>query len=287
MTFASSESAGGADSSSGMGLVSLTVALIGCGKMGGAMARGWLANGLSADRLFVVDPAATDVPDGVARTDAAALSAQAQVPDIIVLAVKPQGMADTLPAYRTLAERGSVFLSVAAGKTIDGLTAGLGGTAAVVRAMPNTPAAVGRGASVLCANARVPADRRAACEALMAAVGSVHWVDDEALMDAVTAVSGSGPAYVFWLVEAMAAAGEKAGLPADLAAALARQTVVGAGALMAGSPETADTLRRNVTSPGGTTAAALSVLMAETTGLGPLMAEAVDAAARRSRELAG
>jgi pyrroline-5-carboxylate reductase len=156
----------------------------------------------------------------------------------------------------------------------------------LVRAMPNTPAAVRRGVSVACANAATSARQKALCAELLAAVGSVLWVDDEALLDPVTAVSGSGPAYVFLLAECLARAGEDAGLPADLARRLARETVAGAGELLARSELSAETLRRKVTSPGGTTAAALSVLMAEEDGLRSLLGRAVAAATRRSRELA-
>jgi len=208
-------------------------------------------------------------------------------PRVVVLAVKPQGMDAILPAYRRFAGPGTVFLSIAAGRPIAFFARHLGETAAIVRAMPNTPAAVGRGIAVLCPNAAVAPAQLEACKSLMSAVGAVETVEDEALMDPVTAVSGSGPAYVFLLVEAMAAAGVASGLPADLAMKLARETVAGSGALLAGAPEDAATLRRNVTSPGGTTAAALAVLMDEAGGLGPLMTRAIDAATKRSRELAG
>jgi pyrroline-5-carboxylate reductase len=207
-----------------------------------------------------------------------------QGPTAVVLAVKPQAMAEVLGEVAPLARPGSVVLSVAAGWTIGNFQKVLGSEAAIVRAMPNTPAAVGRGVSVLCANAQVSAEQRALCGALLAAVGEVHWIDDETLMDAVTGVSGSGPAYVFYLAECLAEAGIAAGLPRDLAAGLARATVSGAGELLHRSPLAASQLRENVTSPGGTTAAALEVLRAEE-GLKALMEKAVAAAVRRSREL--
>jgi pyrroline-5-carboxylate reductase len=207
-------------------------------------------------------------------------------PDVIVFAVKPQALDDIAPGYRPYAEAGAVALSIAAGKTIAVFERHLGGRAAIVRTMPNTPAAVGRGITVACANGHVTAAQRALCQALLEAVGEVAWVEDEALLDPVTAVSGSGPAYVFLLIECLAEAGIAAGLPADLAQRLARATVIGSGELARLSDETAAQLRKNVTSPGGTTAAALEVLMGER-GLRELMTRAVAAATRRSRELAG
>lgn len=262
--------------------------LVGCGKMGGAMLRGWLAQGVAAQTVAVVDPVA-EVPTGVTRFARSEDLPPETSADVVVLAVKPQMMEQTLPAYRALAASGrTLFLSVAAGKTIsyfqDRLSAGSG--VPVVRAMPNTPAAIGQGMTVLTAGAGVSAAQRATCQKLMEATGQVAWLEDEALMDAVTAVSGSGPAYVFHLVEAMAQAGAAMGLPEDLALMLARQTVVGSGALLQQSPESAAQLRQNVTSPGGTTAAALGVLMEPTAGLPPLMEKAIQAAVQRGKELA-
>ena len=179
----------------------------------------------------------------------------------------------------------TLFLSIVAGKTIGGIARHLGGEAAIIRCMPNTPAAIGRAITVACPNPCVATAQRALCEALLAAIGESAWVEDEALMDAVTAVSGSGPAYVFLLIEALAAAGARAGLPADLALRLARETVAGAGELARLSSEAPARLRENVTSPGGTTRAALDVLMAEP-GLSELLDRAVAAATARSRELA-
>jgi pyrroline-5-carboxylate reductase len=215
----------------------------------------------------------------------AAAVAEELAPAIVVLAIKPQQMASVLPALARLVRPETAFLSIAAGKTIGVLQRHLGDQAAIVRAMPNTPVAVGRGITVLCANPLASAEQRARCERLMAAVGEVAWVEDERLLDAVTALSGGGPAYVFLLIECLARAGVEAGLPEALAMQLARTTVSGAGELARLSSEPAGQLRKNVTSPGGTTQAALEVLMAES-GLQTLLARAILAAAERSRELA-
>jgi pyrroline-5-carboxylate reductase len=206
--------------------------------------------------------------------------------DAIVFAVKPQGLDAIAPAYASFARRGAVVLSIAAGKTVSGLARHLGPGAAIVRSMPNTPAAVRRGITVACANETVTSEQRAVCQHLLEAVGEVQWVEDEGLLDPVTAVSGSGPAYVFLLIECLAEAGLKAGLPRTLADRLARATVIGSAELARQSPDSPATLRENVTSPGGTTAAALGVLMGRQ-GLKGLMVRAVAAATRRSRELAG
>ena len=262
------------------------IILVGCGKMGSAMLAGWLAQGVKAADVVVVDPHAAGLPDGVRVCDGPQDIPADFSPDIAILAVKPQVMADVLPAYGRFAGT-TLFLSIAAGKTVEFFRTHLGAQAAVVRAMPNTPAAVGRGITVCVAGPGVSQTGRDLSSSLLAAVGQVAWIEDEALMDAVTAVSGSGPAYVFLLAEVMAAAGEKAGLPPELAAQLARATVSGAGELLRQSTDTAAQLRINVTSPGGTTAAALGVLMDEAKGMGPLMTDAVDAATRRGKELAG
>jgi pyrroline-5-carboxylate reductase len=203
---------------------------------------------------------------------------------VVLLAVKPQAMDATLPAYRRFVGAATLFLSIAAGKTIGYFERGLG-DAPIVRSMPNTPAAVGRGITVACANARVSAAQRDLADGLLSAVGEVHWVEREALLDPVTALSGGGPAYVFLLIEYLAEAGVAAGLPAELAMRLARVTVSGAGELARQSAEPAAQLRQNVTSPGGTTLEALKILMAED-GLKPLLIRAIAAASRRSRELA-
>jgi pyrroline-5-carboxylate reductase len=205
-------------------------------------------------------------------------------PDAVVFAVKPQVIDAVLPNYRRWSRPGTLFLSIVAGKTLGGLSRHLG-PAAIVRTMPNTPAAIGRGITVACANPVVTFEQRQLCDRLLAAIGESAWVEDEALIDAVTAVSGSGPAYVFLLIEALARAGEAEGLPADLALQLARSTVAGSGELARISKESPARLRESVTSPGGTTRAALDVLMAPA-GLEPLIGRAVAAAAARSRELA-
>lgn len=260
--------------------------LVGCGKMGGAMLAGWLDRQVT-DKVLVVEPSgAPDFKDRPGVTVVSDLAAAGTFnPDVVVFATKPQVMEAAVPAYRRLGGPGILFISIAAGKTLAFFEKHLGDVA-VIRAMPNTPAQIGRGISVACTNGRADAGQRALTEKLLAAVGDVGWVDDEALIDAVTAVSGSGPAYVFLLAECLAAAGEEVGLPKDLAMRLARATVSGAGELLHRSNESAATLRQNVTSPGGTTLAALNVLMADD-GLRPLMIKAVHAAARRSRELAG
>jgi pyrroline-5-carboxylate reductase len=263
------------------------VVLVGCGQMGSAMLRGWLASG-AASRFVVVEPAGASeelaASPKVEVHRAAAELADDLMPDAVVFAVKPQGIGGIVPDYRRFARPGTVFMSIAAGTTIAGLARHLG-DAAVVRVMPNTPAAIGRAISVACANPAVTADQRQLCGALLAAIGESTWVEDEGLLDAVTAVSGSGPAYVFLLIETLAAAGVNSGLPPELAARLALATVAGAGELARVSREAPAKLRENVTSPGGTTRAALDVLMGEE-GLAELMDRAVAAATRRSRELA-
>ena len=263
--------------------------LVGGGKMGEALLTGWLGHGLEPGAVKVVEPD----PDRRARVASSYRVAavarpeelDAPPPAVLLLAVKPQMMDAALPGYGRRVAPDTLVLSIAAGKPTALFERVLGERLGVVRAMPNTPAAIGRGVSVLCANGSATEAQRALAERLMAAVGAVHWIEDEDLMHAVTAVSGSGPAYVFHLIEALAAAGARAGLPEPLAVALARRTVTGAGELALRSEESAAQLRADVTSPGGTTAAALQVLMAED-GLAPLVTRAVAAAARRSRELA-
>jgi pyrroline-5-carboxylate reductase len=263
--------------------------LVGGGKMGGALLAGWLRKGLAPTDAWVVEPDAGRREALVREHGVQAVAEAAAIPEgfqprTLVVAVKPQAFEAALPPLRPRVGPETLVLSIAAGKTIATLARIFGAETPIVRVMPNTPAAVGRGASVLCANVRVDAARRAEAEALMAAVGETHWVADEELMHAVTALSGSGPAYVFLLIEALAAAGERLGLPADLAMRLARATVIGSAELARQSPAPAAQLRADVTSPGGTTAAALAVLMAEH-GLQPLLDAALAAAARRSREL--
>ncbi len=264
-----------------------SVALVGAGKMGGAMLEGWLALGLDPKKVVVVEPQPAPEIVSLSNKGVVLNPPAGAMSDIatVVLAVKPQVAADVLPAVAAMTGANTLVLSIMAGKPLSFLQSGLP-KAAIVRAMPNTPASIGRGITVAVPNAAVTAEQKAGADALLAASGAVEWIADEALMDAVTAVSGSGPAYVFLLAETLTMAGIAAGLPEALAARLARETVSGAGELLHRSPLDPATLRRNVTSPGGTTAAALEVLMASD-GLDPLMRRAVAAATKRSRELAG
>ena len=267
-----------------MRLVDGPLLLVGGGRMGGALLEGWLAGGLESEATWVLDPEPATRLTGLHHAATPAELPESAVAALVV-AVKPQVVDQVLAPLARQVGPATTVVSIAAGKPISTFEAAFGPDIAVVRAMPNTPAAVGRGVSVLCANRAATEEARALAGRLMQAVGAVHWTADEDLMHAVTAVSGSGPAYVFHLIEALAAAGEAAGLPADLAMALAHGTVTGAGELAHRSSDTAETLRRNVTSPHGTTAAALAVLMGEG-GLTPLLTRAVAAAAARSRELA-
>jgi pyrroline-5-carboxylate reductase len=268
--------------------MSTPLLLVGCGKMGSALLAGWLDRGLGRDGIVVIEPQSMSMKDFARRdgvrhvAELAALPADLD-PSTVLLAVKPQTMDEVLAPLRRYAR--ATFLSIAAGKTLAYFQKGLGDVA-VVRSMPNTPAAIGRGVTVAIANSRVAASSRARCHDLLAAVGDVEWVDDEDLLDAVTALSGGGPAYVFLLMEVLAAAGAKAGLPAELATRLARTTVSGAGELARRSDRPAAQLRQDVTSPGGTTLEALKILMA-TDGLQPVFDRAIAAATRRSKELAG
>jgi pyrroline-5-carboxylate reductase len=262
--------------------------LLGAGKMGGAMLEGWLKLGLDPAEVGVIDPHLPPEIAGDLAVKGVAVNpmlASFGTPAVVLLAIKPQMMDVAMTSVAPLFGSDTLAVSIMAGKTIASIAALLPADTAIVRAMPNTPAAVGRGITAAVPNAFVTADQERAADALLRATGAVEWVADESLIDAVTAVSGSGPAYVFHLVEAMAEAGAAAGLPADLAMRLARATVAGAGELLHQSDLPAATLRQNVTSPGGTTAAALEVLMAEN-GLTPLMKRAVEAARRRAGELA-
>jgi len=265
--------------------ISGTIVLAGAGKMGGALLSGWLAQKLDACNVAVVDPQpSSEVKALTARGvrinpplgDLGAVAA-------VVLAVKPQMFRDAGPAFREAVGPATLTLSIMAGTTIAAIADVCGGS--VVRAMPNTPAAIGRGITVAVPAGNVSADQRALADSLLHATGAVEWIDDETLMDAVTAVSGSGPAYVFLLAEELARAGVAAGLPPALATTLARATVSGSGELLHRSDLDSATLRKNVTSPGGTTAAALDVLMAPD-GMQPLLTRAVAAATLRSKELA-
>lgn len=260
-----------------------TLLLLGCGKMGGAMLRGWLASGLAPGRVQVIEP--YPAPWLAALTDAG-LALNPKVPKpatVALIAVKPQMMGDAAPQLAPMAATGTLFVSIAAGTPISAFEAMFGAGTPIVRAMPNTPAAIGKGISAIVGNAAATEAHLAMTEALLAAIGETVRLGDEDQMDAVTGLSGSGPAYVFHMIEAMAAAGAAAGLPPDLAMRLARTTVAGAGALAAASEESAEQLRVNVTSPGGTTAAGLSVLMPELTDL---MTRTVAAAEARGRDLA-
>ncbi len=256
--------------------------LLGCGKMGTALLTGWLDAGLPVDAVWVVEP---NPSDWLIQTGVHLNEGLPHAPAVALLAVKPQMMGKALPALQAMGNGTTLFISIAAGTTIATFEAALGSRTPIVRTMPNTPAMVGRGITAICANAHVSVDQLSLARALMAAVGQVVDLDGEHQIDAVTAVSGSGPAYVFHLIEAMAAAGVAEGLPAAIAMQLARATVCGAGELAFRSPESAAQLRINVTSPAGTTAAALEVLMDPDTGFPAVLKRAVKAAADRGREL--
>ena len=264
-----------------------SLTLVGAGKMGGAMLEGWLAAGLDPRRTTVVEAHPTEALRALCTARGLSLNPAIVAPAaILVVAIKPQGFTDAAPDLDQMVGTDTVVLSILAGKTVAYLAGRLPSARAIVRAMPNLPTSIGRGATGAFANAAVTPERRDAVTALLSANGLVEWVGSEAEIDAVTALSGSGPAYVFLMVEAMAEAGIAAGLDPQVAARLARATVCGAGALLDASDLPASELRRNVTSPGGTTAAALDVLM-RADGLSPLMREAVAAAKRRAGELAG
>jgi pyrroline-5-carboxylate reductase len=268
-------------------LQNLTAPLVlaGAGKMGGAMLSGWLAQGLDARSLVVIEP---HLSDEIAALATKGVRLNPSAKDVgaaatLVIAVKPQMFRQAGAALKSFTDSSTLVVSIMAGITIASIEAACGG--AVVRAMPNTPAAIGRGITVAVAANNVSDAQRAVADALLRATGSVEWISDESLMDAVTAVSGSGPAYVFLLAEELARAGVEAGLPRELATRLARETVAGSGELLYRSDLSPATLRQNVTSPAGTTAAALEVLMG-TGGLQSLLTRAVAAATRRSKELA-
>lgn len=270
--------------------VSPTICLIGAGNMGGAMLGGWLAGGHDPKSITVVDPnPPSQMLDLIGEHGVAHVvdATDAVVPDLVVVAVKPQIMEKVLPGLIGLVTQENALVSVAAGTTIAKLASPFADVGPrIIRAMPNTPALVQRGITVCVGNTRVSEQQKLMVSKLLSAIGQVEWVEDELLIDAVTGVSGSGPAYVFHLAEALAEAGEAAGLPVQLAATLAEATVSGAGELLRQSELSPSQLRRNVTSPNGTTQAALEVLMGEG-GFPDLLREAVLAAAKRSRELAG
>jgi pyrroline-5-carboxylate reductase len=259
------------------------IVVVGFGNMGQALVRGWLAKGRGASSIRIVEPAAA--ARAVARDLGVAVEDGVGAADVVVLAFKPNQLADVLPRCGAAVRSRAVFLSIAAGKTLAEIRKGLGGDVGVVRAMPNTPAAIGRGMTALVANAAASRVQRDLCGELLAAVGAVAWLDDERHMDAVTAISGSGPAYVFLLIECIEHAAIELGLDATLAKQLALATVAGASAYAADAREAPAELRRRVTSPNGTTQAALDVLTAEP-GMRELLVRATRAAADRSRELA-
>ena len=262
-----------------------TIVLAGAGKMGGAMLSGWLARGLDARRVGVIEPHPSQEISALVAKGVSLNPSPKQLGDVatLVVALKPQTFREARAMLQSFTGPATLVVSIMAGATIASIADVCGGK--VVRAMPNTPAAIGRGITVAVAASNVSAAQRAVADALLRATGSVEWVDDESLMDAVTAVSGSGPAYVFLLAEELARAGVEAGLPAELATKLARETVAGSGELLHRSELASATLRQNVTSPGGTTAAALEVLMGPD-GMQSLLTRAVAAATKRSKELA-
>jgi pyrroline-5-carboxylate reductase len=265
-----------------------TLVLVGAGKMGGAMLEGWLKVGMNPAGVAILDPNPSEAMVALCSGRGIGLNPAVPVaePEVLVLATKPQALDDAAASVGRLLGPRTLVVSILAGKTIADLRARLPKARSIVRAMPNLPASIGRGATGAAASAEVDEGQRLTADLLLRSVGIVEWLPSEDLVDAVTAVSGSGPAYVFHLAECLAEAGVAAGLPGDLARRLARATVTGAGELMVQSDLPPERLRANVTSPGGTTAAALQVLMAPG-GLEDLMREAVAAAKRRARELAG
>lgn len=265
------------------------VVLLGCGKMGMALLQGWLRAGLNGRAVEVIDPTPTQTLLDMARQHGFAVADESSrtTAKVVVIAVKPQQLASAVPSVTHLATPETVILSVVAGTFMAWFEQKFAATTPVIRAMPNTPAAIGAGISALICNAAASTAHLALAESMMAAVGKTVLLENEAQMDAVTGVSGSGPAYVFHMVEALTAAGEREGLPTHLAAQLARATVAGAGGLLAQTNETAAQLRANVTSPNGTTFAGLQPLMDTESGLTQLMTKTVSAAANRSRELRG
>ena len=267
-----------------------TLILAGCGKMGEAMLSGWLERGMSPSDINIVEPDEQTAVRLRAKYGTNTHTEPKNIninnsPDFVIFAVKPQIMDKVAPEYARFTGPNTTFLSIAAGKPVSYFQKKLGDDAIIIRAMPNTPAAIRRGITVAFPNSHVSDAQRMACSELLKSVGTVEWVDDEGMIDAVTALSGGGPAYVFFLVEVMAEAGIKAGLPSALAERLARETVSGAGELLRQSDEDPAILRINVTSPAGTTEKALDVLMADD-GMRPLMIKAVAAAKKRSKELA-
>lgn len=267
------------------------IILLGCGKMGTAMLRGWLSRGLNPDSIHIIDPFLDPIEDSFEKFDKKNLHVSTKSlpkkisPAFLIVAVKPQMMDEALKPFTELNLSNSVILSIAAGKTINYFEDIFGKEKSIIRAMPNTPASISKGITVCCSNPNATKEQKTLCTILLEAIGLVEWVDSETLIDAVTALSGSGPAYIFHMTEAMEAAGEAIGLPKELSQKLARQTVIGAGALLEKSKQTPTKLREEVTSPNGTTAAALDVLMSNQ-GLATLMRRAMQEAKNRSKELA-
>jgi pyrroline-5-carboxylate reductase len=274
------------DASRSLADISASLVLAGAGKMGSAMLQGWVARGLDPKRTVVLEPQPSAEIEALAERGLKINPHDAAPAAAVVIAVKPQIAPNVMPALVPFVGPATLVVSIMAGRTLRFLTEALPPKTAIVRAMPNTAAAVGRSMTAVVANPFVSAEQRDIAQRLLAAIGNVEWIIDERQMDAVTAVSGSGPAYVFLLAEALAQAGIEVGLPRPLAVKLARETIAGAGELLRQSPLGATALRQNVTSPGGTTAAALDVLMGKD-GLTTLMNNAIAAATRRSRELAG
>jgi pyrroline-5-carboxylate reductase len=260
--------------------------LIGAGKMGGAMLRGWLNHDVAPDRLSVIEPQPDPALIALCAARGVILGAPVHPPEAVLLAIKPQMLEESVTSITPYLAENTLIVSILAGKTLADLGRRFGAARPIVRAMPNLPASVGRGMTGAVANSSVTPVLRHAADAILSGAGQVEWLDEERLIDALTAISGSGPAYVFYFVECLAAAGVEAGLTPELAMRLARATIEGAGALLTAETQDSGTLRRNVTSPGGTTAAALEVLMAEE-GLASLLRRAVLAAKRRSEELSG
>ena len=258
------------------------IVILGCGKMGSAMLAGWLRKGIAPERVFVIDPAPSDWLRSTGVHLNTALPAKAS---LALIAVKPQMMSDALPQLLELTKGNTIFVSVAAGTSIDTYESSLGRSAPIIRAMPNTPAAIGQGITALIGNARTKKEDLSLVTDLLSVIGQTVHLEHESQMDAVTGVSGSGPAYVFHMIETLAEAAKKQGLSDELAMTLAKATVAGAGALALTATESPEQLRINVTSPNGTTQAGLEVLMDQKTGLAPLMEKTVLHAIERSREL--
>lgn len=260
------------------------LALLGAGKMGTALLSSWVSGGAPPDKIHLYDPSPCEKAQELIAQHNLALNGELYPAEILVIAVKPQIMAEVLANSQGLVNDATLVISIAAGQRLSAIENMLPAQTAIIRTMPNTPAEIGMGMTVACSNDHVSEEQRGQCDALFKSVGEVDWVEDEGLMDAVTAISGSGPAYIFHFTECLTEAGIASGLKPDLAAQLARATVSGAGALIHHTSLDASTLRENVTSPGGTTAAALEILMAKD-GLSPLLKKAVEAAQKRAGEL--